>query len=143
MLEVKGIKNGIVIDHIPAGQGIKIFNKLFSNYVDSSVVLLMNVSSQTLGKKDIIKIEDEFDFNLDILGLIDKNITVNIIKDDQLYKKMKSTIPKKIKGFIECKNPRCISHSDIWATPEFTLVSKNGKLKYSCSYCEEITKYKF
>lgn len=143
MLEVKGIRNGIVIDHIPAGKGIKIFNKLFSNYADSAVVLLMNVSSQTLGKKDIIKIEDEYDFNLNILGLIDKNITVNIIKDNKLHKKMKSKIPEKIKGFIECENPRCISHSDIWATPEFTMVSSNGELKYSCSYCEEITKYKF
>lgn len=143
MLEVKGIRNGIVIDHIPAGKGIKIFNKLFSNYADSSVVLLMNVNSQTLGKKDIIKIEDEYDFNLNILGLIDKNITVNIIKNNALHKKMKVKIPDKIKGFIECKNPRCVSHSDIWATPEFTFVSSNGELKYSCSYCEEITKYKF
>ena len=143
MLEVKGIKNGIVIDHIPAGKGIKIFNKLFSNYADSAVVLLMNVSSQTLGKKDIIKIEDEYDFNLNILGLIDKNITVNIIKNNKLHKKMKAKIPERIKGFIECQNPRCISHTDIWATPEFTFVSSNGDLKYSCSYCEEITKYKF
>jgi aspartate carbamoyltransferase regulatory subunit len=143
MLKVNGIKNGIVIDHIPAGKGSKIFNKLFSKYVESPVVLLMNVPSKTLGKKDIIKIEDEYNFDLDILGLIDKNITVNIIRDDKLEKKMKVTIPNKIKGFIECKNPRCISHSDIYAIPEFTLISSNGNLKYSCSYCEEITNYKF
>lgn len=143
MLEVKGIKNGIVIDHIPAGKGIKIFTKLFNKYTDSSVVLLMNVSSSTLGKKDIIKIEDEYDFDLNVLGLIDKNITVNIIKDNKLSEKMKVSVPSKIKGFIKCKNPRCISHSDIWAIPEFTLASSNGHLNYSCSYCEEITKYKF
>ena len=142
MLEVKGIKNGIVIDHIPAGKGIKIFNKLFDNYNESSVVLLMNVDSNTVSKKDIIKIADEFNFDLKLLGLIDKNITVNIIKNNKVSKKMTVEVPKKIKGTITCKNPRCISHSDIWAKPTFTLISQNGDLKYSCSYCEEITKYK-
>jgi aspartate carbamoyltransferase regulatory subunit len=143
MLKVNGIKNGIVIDHIPAGKGPRIFNELFTKYVDSSVVLLINVQSKTLGKKDIIKIEDEYNFDLNILGLIDNRITVNIIKDNKLDKKIKVAVPEKIKGFITCKNPRCISHSDDYAIPEFTLISSNGDLKYSCSYCEEITKYKF
>lgn len=142
MLEVKGIENGIVIDHIPAGKGIKIFNTLFNNS-KQPVVLLMNVSSQQLGKKDIIKIEDTTEVNLKILGLIDKHITVNIIEDNKLKEKLTAKIPKEIKGFIKCENPRCISHSDDWAKPLFTLVDANGALKYSCSYCEEITKYKF
>ncbi|MDM8534498.1 aspartate carbamoyltransferase regulatory subunit [Clostridiaceae bacterium HSG29] len=143
MLTVNGINNGIVIDHIPAGKGPRIFNKLFSEHVNSPVVLLMNVQSKTLGKKDIIKIENEYNFDLNLLGLIDKHITVNIIENDKLKEKIKVVVPEKIKGFIKCKNPRCISHTDDYAIPEFTLLSSNGTLKYSCSYCEEITEYKF
>lgn len=142
MLEVTGISNGIVIDHIPAGDGLKIFNKLFDR-TNETVVLLMNVDSNKIGKKDIIKIENKYDVNLKILGLISEDITVNTIKNGQLVKKDTAKIPEKIKGFINCQNPRCISHVDEYAEPLFTLKSKNGHLKYACSYCEEITKYKF
>lgn len=141
MLEVKGIENGIVIDHIKAGKGIKIFNKLFSQ-TNNPVVLLMNVSSGALGAKDIIKIENTFDVNMDVLGLIDQNITVNIIKDNQLVEKHHVQIPQEIKGGIVCNNPRCITHTDDYAIPTFKLIKANGKLEYECSYCEEITSYK-
>lgn len=141
MLEVKGIENGIVIDHIKSGNGLKVFNMLFSN-TDNPVVLLMNVPSNQYGFKDIIKIENTFDVNRDMLGLIDPNITVNIIKDNLLVDKFKVSIPETIRGGITCKNPRCITHTDDYAIPEFKLIKANGKLEYECSYCEEITVYK-
>lgn len=141
MLEVKGIENGIVIDHMSAGNGLKVFNKLFAD-TQNPVVLLMNVSSKVFGHKDIIKIENTFEVDLNILGIIDPNITVNVIKNGQLVEKIKVEIPKVIKGGITCSNPRCITHTDDYAIPEFKLVGVNGRLKYECSYCEEITTYK-
>lgn len=141
MLEVKGIENGVVIDHISAGNGLKIFNLLFAD-LEQPTVLLMNVKSELLGTKDIIKIENVFDVDLDLLGLVDPRITVNIIKDGKLFDKVKATIPTTIKGGIKCHNPRCITHSDDYAIPEFKLVKANGILEYECSYCEEITVYK-
>jgi len=142
MLEVKGIENGIVLDHISAGNGLVVFNKLFKNIEDLPIVLLMNVESKNKGRKDIIKIENTIDVDLDILGLIDNNITVNIIKNGKVFEKKKVYIPEKIKGLLKCENPRCITNSDIYAVPTFKLVGKNGSLEYSCDYCEEITKYK-
>ncbi|OJV62674.1 MAG: aspartate carbamoyltransferase regulatory subunit [Clostridiales bacterium 38-18] len=141
MLEVKGIDNGIVIDHIGSGKGIKIFNLLFAS-TETPVVLLMNVKSQLLGSKDIIKVENVYEVDLDLLGLIDPKITVNVIKDGKLSSKTRATIPTTIKGGMKCHNPRCITHSDDYAIPEFTLIKANGKLEYECSFCEEITIYK-
>lgn len=141
MLEVKGIENGLGIDHISAGNGLKIFNRLFAD-TEYPVVLLMNVSSQIIGKKDIIKIENVFDVDLDLLGLIDPRITVNVIKNGALVDKVKARIPKTIKGGLQCQNPRCITHTDDYAIPEFKLLKANGKMEYECSYCEEITVYK-
>lgn len=141
MIEVRGIENGIVIDHIKAGTGLMIFNKIFHDET-SPVVLLMNVNSQLLGKKDIIKIEGKMDINLDVLGLIDENITVNFIRNGAVEKKIKTSVPKQIKGTIKCHNPRCISHTDEYAVPTYTLVSKGEKLLYSCSFCEEITEFR-
>ncbi len=141
MLEVKGIQNGIVLDHISAGKGLTIFNKLFKN-TEFPVVLLMNVSSKNISKKDIIKIEGTTDVNLNVLGLIDSGVTVNIIKDGKVSKKHNVEIPKTIHGVLECENPRCITNADIWATPTFTLVGQNGSLEYECNYCEEVTKYR-
>jgi aspartate carbamoyltransferase regulatory subunit len=141
MLEVKGIENGLVLDHIHAGNGLKIFNTLFSN-TEHPVVLLMNVKSDQLGRKDIIKIENTFDVNLELLGLIDQSVTINTIKNGQLIEKKTVEVPRIIQGGIKCQNPRCITHSDDYAIPTFTLLSANGKLEYECSYCEEITIYK-
>lgn len=141
MLEVKGIENGIVIDHMHAGNGLKVFNKLFAD-TETPVVLLMNVKSDVLGKKDIIKIENTFEVDLNILGLIDQSITVNVIQDGKLVDKKKVSVPQIIKGGIQCSNPRCITHTDDYAIPEFKLVGANGSLKYECSYCEEITTYR-
>ncbi len=141
MLEVKQIKSGVVIDHISAGNGLKIFNKLKLNKTDNSVVLLMNVESKLLGKKDIIKIENTHDLDVDLLGLIDDNITITYIENSEVVRKRKVFIPKKVKGLIKCTNPRCITNSDSYIEPSFTLLSEKS-LEYNCSYCDEITKYK-
>lgn len=140
MLEVKGIQNGIVLDHIASGNGLKVFDKLQLAKVESPVVLLMNVESNQLGRKDIIKIENTFDVDLTILGLIDANISVCIIKDGRVVEKKKVVLPREIKGLITCKNPRCITNHDDYIDPVFKLVSEKP-LEYMCSYCEEITRY--
>lgn len=143
MLEVKGILNGVVLDHIKAGKGLEVFHLLKLNKIDAPVVLLMNVGSKDLGKKDIIKIEDKVDFNFDILSLIDTNITVNIIKDDKRVEKFKVEVPEEIIGQIKCKNPRCITNFDDYVSPTFNKYAENEKvLEYVCSFCEEITKFK-
>ena len=129
MLEVKGIQNGIVLDHISAGSGLVVFNKLFKDIEDHPIVLLMNVESKHKGRKDIIKIENTVDVDLDILGLIDTNITVNIIKDGKVFEKKKVVIPQKLKGLLQCENPRCITNSDIYLVPIFKLVVKNESLE--------------
>ncbi|WP_026478841.1 aspartate carbamoyltransferase regulatory subunit [Alkaliphilus transvaalensis] len=141
MLKVTGIEKGIVIDHITAGKGLKIFQKLKLDKNNTQAVLLMNVPSQQLRNKDIIKIQDDLDIDLKILGLIDPNITVNYIEGEKIQRKMQLSIPEKVKGLFECKNPRCITTEDQYAVAEFTLV-KNGKIQYRCNYCEELTEYK-
>lgn len=141
MLKVNGIKNGVVIDHIPAGKGLKVFNLLFSD-IKEPMVLLMNVKSNALGIKDIIKIENTTTVNLEMLGLISQNISVNYIENDALINKIHVKVPSTISGGIKCSNPRCITHSDDYAIPTFKLLSSNGKAEYECNYCEEITIYR-
>lgn len=141
MLEVNSIKKGIVLDHITSGNGLKIFNKLMLDKVDYPVVLLMNVASKEMGRKDIIKIENNIDIDLDFLGLIDHNISVNIIENNRIVEKKKVEIPKHIKGIFSCLNPRCITNFDDYVESTFKLVSEDS-LEYRCEYCEEITKYK-
>lgn len=140
MLEVKGIENGIVLDHITSGNGLKVFDKLNLANSEYPVVLVMNVESKRLGRKDIIKIENTFDVDLDILGLIDANITVCMIKNGKVADKLQAVLPKEIKGLVKCKNPRCITNFDDYIEPTFKLISEKP-LEYECSYCEEITKY--
>lgn len=141
MLKVTGIQKGIVIDHISKGNGIKIFEKLNLAKVNYPVVLLINVSSKKLGQKDIIKIQDNVDIDFTMLGLIDPNATVNIIKDEKIVSKMSLEIPKEVTGLFQCKNPRCVTSIDDYAISKFTLM-KNGKIQYRCNYCEELTEYK-
>ncbi len=141
MLKVDSIHSGIVIDHITPGKGKKIFDKLNLGEVNYPVVLLRNVSSSKLGKKDIIKIENKIDVDMTMLGLIDPNITINIVEDDEIVKKMKVEIPNVVQGLFKCKNPRCISNSEENVKPLFRLVKSNGTIEYCCEYCEEWTTY--
>lgn len=143
MLEVKGILNGVVLDHIKAGKGLEVFHLLKLNKINAPVVLLMNVDSKDLGKKDIIKIEDKSDFNFDLLALIDQNITVNIIENNTRIKKFLVKVPEQIVGQIKCKNPRCITNSDSYVQPTFNKYAESERLlEYMCNFCEEITEFK-
>lgn len=141
MLEVASIQKGIVLDHITSGNGLKIFNKLMLDKVDYPVVLLMNVSSKEMKRKDIIKIENRIDIDLEFLGLIDRFITVNIIEDNRIIEKKKVSVPTKVQGIFPCHNPRCITNFDNYIKPTFHLECEK-QLQYRCEYCEEITTYK-
>lgn len=109
MLKINGIKKGIVIDHIKAGLGYKIFRELKLDQADCTTALIRNVPSKKLGKKDLIKIDNKIDLNLDILGLIDPGLTITIIDNEQIVDKIKLSLPKKVVGILSCKNPRCVT----------------------------------
>lgn len=137
MLSINSIKKGIVIDHIKAGCGIKIFELLELKDVDYTVALIMNVDSKKFGKKDLIKIENTIDIDLNILSLLDKNITINIIEDEKIKEKKRLIVPKTITSIITCNNPRCITTSERHIGHKLTLVDKD-EMSYKCDYCEHI-----
>lgn len=134
MLVVKGIKRGIVIDHIRAGLGYKIFQELGLDSVDYTTALIKNVPSKKLGKKDLIKIDNVIDLNFDILGLIDPDLTICIIEDEVVVQKIKLDLPQQVEGILTCKNPRCISTVEPNVIPTFTLVDAKTQ-SYKCEYC--------
>jgi aspartate carbamoyltransferase regulatory subunit len=137
MLKIEKIKNGIVIDHIKPGLGLRIFNWLGVDKVPFTVAFVTNVVSKKTGKKDIIKIDNEFSVNLEVLGLIDPNITVCVIKDEKVFEKTKLKLPERVENVLVCKNPRCISSTEKYITHVFHL--ENTELRaYRCEYCDEI-----
>lgn len=137
MVTINSIKKGIVIDHIKAGYGMKIFNYLGLNKADFTVALIMNAPSSKVGKKDMIKIENAIDIDFTVLGLIDPNITINIIENEEISEKIKLRLPEAVENIIECKNPRCVTSIEKYIPHIFYLVSeKEGK--YKCKYCDEI-----
>ena len=137
MLTINSIKNGIVIDHIKAGFGMKIYKYLELDKADYSVALIMNAESKKLGKKDIIKIENNLEMDFAVLGFIDPNITINIIKDETIYKKIKLKLPSRIENIIKCRNPRCLTSIEKNVPHIFNLVDeKTGE--YRCEYCDQI-----
>ena len=137
MLNIDKIRNGIVIDHIKAGQGIYIFNWLGLNKSPHTVAFVVNASSRIMEKKDIIKIDNTININLDVLGLIDPNITVNIIENEEISRKIKLRLPEKVENVILCKNPRCITSTEKYIPHIFHLENENEKT-YRCEYCDEI-----
>jgi aspartate carbamoyltransferase regulatory subunit len=139
MLTINSIKNGIVIDHINAGMGIKIFNHLGLDKVEYTVALIMNAVSSKIGKKDIIKIENVIDFDYTVLGLLDPNVTINIIENETITGKVKLELPEKVENVIRCKNPRCVTSIEKYIPHVFHLVDKNTG-EYRCEYCDEISK---
>ena len=137
MLNIDKINNGIVIDHIKAGQGIRIFNWLGLDKSPYTVAFVVNANSKIMGKKDIIKIDNAITINFDVLGLIDPNITVNIIKDQNISKKIKLQLPEKVENVLICKNPRCITSTEKYINHVFHL--ENPELQtYRCEYCDDI-----
>lgn len=137
MLTINSIRNGIVIDHIKAGLGIKIFNYLGLDKVDFTVALIMNAESHESSRKDIIKIENDINIDFTVLGLICPNVTINVIEDEVIKEKLKLQLPEKVQDVIKCKNPRCITSIEYNVSHSFYLVDKQ-KGEYRCEYCDEI-----
>lgn len=134
-MTIDSIKNGIVIDHIPAGKSMTLYHYLKLDQVDCSVALLRNVASEKLGRKDIIKIDEILDLNWDVLGYLAPDCTVNIIRDGQNAEKRHLQLPEQLVGVIECKNPRCITTVEQELTHIFKLANREKGL-YRCIYCE-------
>ena len=129
------IKDGIVLDHITAGNGMTLYNLLGLANLDCQVALIQNADSVKMGKKDIIKIDKVIDLNIEALGYVDPGVTVNIIRDGELAKRQRIDIPERIVNVIKCKNPRCITSVEQGVEHEFKLVDVENKT-YRCVYCE-------
>jgi aspartate carbamoyltransferase regulatory subunit len=137
MLNIDEIRNGIVIDHIKAGQGIRIFNWLGLDKVVYPVAFVVNASSKRMGRKDIIKNDNTIAINFDVLGLIDPNITVNVIENEKIAEKIKLQLPERVEDVLICKNPRCITSTEKYIPHIFHL--ENSELRtYRCEYCDDI-----
>ena len=137
MLNIDSIQNGIVIDHIQAGKGMRIYELLELDKLDCCVALIKNARSSKLGRKDIIKIEGDLAINFDVLGFIDNNITVCTIKNGELVKKENIVLPRRIKNVVKCKNPRCITSTEENLDQIFVLCDEKAH-RYRCLYCEQI-----
>ena len=137
MLNVSGLKDGIVLDHIQAGMSTKIFNYLGLEKLDCQVAMIRNARSSKMGRKDIIKIEGGLDMvDLDVLGYLDHNITINIIKDEKIVEKRCLKLPKRLTNVLKCKNPRCITTDDK-GLPHIFFLANEETQTYRCLYCEE------
>lgn len=137
MLNVGALNEGFVLDHIEAGKSMTIYHYLHLDKLDCTVAIIKNAVSNKMGRKDIIKVECPIDMlNLDILGFIDHNITINIIKDGKIVEKKDLSLPKKIVNVIKCKNPRCITSIEQELDHVFILADPEKEV-YRCKYCEE------
>lgn len=138
MINVGAIKEGYVLDHIQAGMALQIYNDLqLAHLKDCTIAIITNVSSNTMGRKDILKVECPVGtIDLDVLGFLDHNITVNVIKDEKIVEKAKLELPKQISNVIKCKNPRCITSIEQELEQIFFLTDADKEI-YRCKYCEE------
>lgn len=137
MLNISGIHEGFVLDHIQAGMSLQIYHDLRLDSLDCTVAIIKNAKSKKMGKKDIIKVECPIEaLDLDILGFIDHNITVNVIKGDSIVDKKKLTLPEQVTNVIKCKNPRCITSIEQELDQIFLLTDPEKEV-YRCKYCEE------
>ena len=134
-MTIDSIINGVVIDHIKSGNAMKIYSLLNLENTDWQVAIIKNAPSKKLGKKDIIKIATDEEINLDVLGFIDTDITVNVIKDGALFEKKHIELPEKITDVIKCKNPRCITTTEQGISHVFELTDAENRV-YRCMYCE-------
>ena len=134
-MNIDSIKNGIVIDHISSGNGMKLYQLLGLDELDCSVAIIKNVSSKKTGKKDIIKIDADINIDMDILGYVDPGVTIDIIKDGKVIAKEKIELPETLKNVIFCKNPRCITSCEHEIEHIFKLSDRENRV-YRCVYCE-------
>lgn len=135
MLNIGGLNEGVVIDHIQAGGALKIYEYLNLEKLDCSVAIIKNARSNKMGKKDIIKIEGPFDIDLNVLGVLDHKITINIIKDNEIVEKHSLELPEMVTNIIRCKNPRCITSIEQELPHTFKLTDREHRI-YRCIYCE-------
>ncbi len=133
-MKIDEIENGYVLDHISPGNAMRVYKALQLEKLSCQVAVIQNAKSEKSGQKDIIKINSLIDFDLDVLGFLDPNITVNIIKDGVVIKKMKLTLPQRISNIARCPNPNCITNVDPNIGYEFILSPKDKT--YRCIYCE-------
>ena len=139
MLNIGGLTTGIVIDHIEAGGAMKIYSYLQLDQLDCSVAIIKNARSNKMGKKDIIKIEGPNELDLDMIGVLDPTLTINIIEDGIIIEKRHLCLPEQVTGIIRCKNPRCITSIEQDLPHRFQLTDK-AKGVYRCIYCEQAFK---
>ena len=135
MLNIDSIENGIVIDHITAGLGMRVYELLELHKLDTCVAIIKNAKSEKFGKKDIIKIEGVTDIDLDVLGFIDNKATVCVIRDGKLAEKKQPPLPQRLVNIVSCKNPRCITSVE-QVDQIFTLCDRDAH-RYRCIYCEQ------
>ncbi len=138
-MNVDSIKNGIVIDHIKAGQGMNLYMLLKLDALDCNIALIKNVPSKKMGKKDIIKIDADITLDTDIIGYVDADATVNVIKNGEIIEKKVIELPEKLTNVISCKNPRCITSTEQELAHIFKLTDKKNRV-YRCIYCESKAK---
>ena len=134
-MNIDSIQNGIVIDHIKAGSGMRLYELLGLDDLDASVAIIKNVHSAKIGKKDIIKIDSDVSVNVDAIGYVDPEATINIIKDGVRVKKYQAGLPELLKNVIKCRNPRCITGTEQELEHVFRLTDRKNKV-YRCIYCE-------
>lgn len=134
-MTIDQIENGIVLDHIKAGNAMTIYNYLHLGELDCTIAIIKNVKSKKMGRKDIIKIDSPIDVNLDVLGYFDENITVNIIKDGKRIDKKHLSTPERLVNVVKCKNPRCITSTEQEQDQIFRLTDPEKRV-YRCIYCD-------
>lgn len=132
---INPIKDGIVLDHIKAGNAMILYNILNLGELECSVAIIKNANSVKMGKKDVLKIDKVLDINLNVLAVIDPGITVNIIKDGKLYKRTRLELPETVNDVFICKNPRCITSTEQELHHIFKLTDGENRI-YRCIYCE-------
>ena len=138
-MTVDEIKNGVVIDHIKAGQAMEIYKFLGLDKFDCTVAIIKNAQSRRMGKKDIIKVDTDIELDLSVLGYIDHNLTVNVIKDGVKVRKYHPELPLEIVDIVKCKNPRCITSTEQELPHVFKLTDRENSV-YRCIYCESKAK---
>lgn len=140
-MNIDGVNTGIVLDHIKAGKSMQIYELLGLDKINNCVAIIQNADSGKYGKKDIIKIDQIIDLDFDVLGYVDSNITVNIVKDGKLERKHHMELPQTLKNVVKCKNPRCITSVEQEIVHTFKLVDRENKV-YRCIYCDAEHKVK-
>ena len=138
-MNVDEIKNGFVIDHIKAGQGMEIYRFLGLEHLDCPIAIIKNAYSKRMGRKDIIKVDTDSELDLSALGYIDPDVTVNVIKDGIKVKKYHPELPLEIVNIVPCKNPRCITSTEQELAHVFKLTDPDTRT-YRCIYCESRAK---